>query len=296
MNSGIYCLYFDNPETYGLFYIGQSIDIKERMYKHLSELKSNEHSNYKLQQFYNLYGSPKLEVLQLVNNIDLLNEIEIEYIKRFNSFHCGLNLTEGGEGNIGPNNPMSLYTKETYIKIATQLAVTDKTHKDIGEILNVSSRVVDSISSCNAHAWLENEIPELYKVLKEKVGNKYSAEQLKLYVQIFDTLVDTQDRLIDIAINLGIGLRIVERISRGESHLWLKDMFPDRYAILMSKKGNRKTSARGISKYSNVVSPEGVEFEVTNAREFARVHGLTQSCVSALLRGDYKQYKGWKLV
>ena len=96
-------------------YIGQSVSIKRRWSAHKTALKHNIHNNYKLQEAYNLYGenSFSFEILELCP-AKTLNEKEKEYIKKYNTYYEGFNLTEGGElCLIGEKNPM-------YGKIGTE--------------------------------------------------------------------------------------------------------------------------------------------------------------------------------
>ena len=88
-------------------YIGQSVKIKTRWKEHQSELKHNKHHNYKLQRDYNQYGAVNFiyEVLELCPKREL-DEKEKYYIKLYNSFNDGYNLTQGGENYNGKNNPM----------------------------------------------------------------------------------------------------------------------------------------------------------------------------------------------
>ncbi len=297
MNSGIYCLFFNTNETFGMYYIGQSTDLNARLNKHLAQLRDNKHHNYKIQELYNLYGSPSIEVLEYIDNWDLLVPLEIKYIEKFDSYYNGLNLTLGGEGNSnGSANSFALYPKEVYIAIATQLAITGKTHREIAKELSVSDRVVGTISSGQAHNWLSKEIPELYNIILSKIGTRSRSETKdSVYIEVFNKLVHSTDTLIDIANSMNIGLRVVERIARGESHTWLQNMFPEDYLTLLNKKGQRKTAARGIREYKDLLAPDGTIHKVTNAREFARNNGLGQSSLSAVLRGAEKQHKGWKL-
>lgn len=89
-------------------YIGQSASIKKRWVAHKTALKHKIHGNYKLQEAYNLYGKDNFvfEILEQCSARQL-NDKEKEYVKKYNSFLEGFNLTEGGEGGLaGEKNPM----------------------------------------------------------------------------------------------------------------------------------------------------------------------------------------------
>ncbi len=90
-----------NPS--GKVYIGQTINLKGRLNKY----KSNDCQKQKI--LYNSikkYGWIKhvfeiLEECAVDDNKTLLNEREKFWIKEFNSFGCGMNCNEGGNGNVG---------------------------------------------------------------------------------------------------------------------------------------------------------------------------------------------------
>lgn len=75
-------------------YIGQSRDLKTRIYKHNYYLKNNQHINKHLQNSYNKYGieSFKFEIIEYCTE-DLLNKRECHWILKFESCdrQCGYN-------------------------------------------------------------------------------------------------------------------------------------------------------------------------------------------------------------
>ena len=81
-------------------YIGQTIDLQRRKNQHFGALSNNNHTNKKLQNAYNLFGKDNFEFTYWsFDNItkEQLNELEIEYIKKYNSYENGFNLTPGGD-------------------------------------------------------------------------------------------------------------------------------------------------------------------------------------------------------
>lgn len=96
---GIYCI--ENMINHKK-YIGQSQDIEERWRCHRGKLKRGEHYNFHLQMAWNKYGEDNFAfyVVELCD-VESLNTRESHYIKKFNSFKCGYNMTEGGEGTRG---------------------------------------------------------------------------------------------------------------------------------------------------------------------------------------------------
>lgn len=82
-------------------YVGQTTNFNRRKTEHFFKLKQGIHPNPKLQNSFNKYGEENF----IINKIQFdditkqeLDEQEIYYIKKYNSFNNGFNLTEGGTG------------------------------------------------------------------------------------------------------------------------------------------------------------------------------------------------------
>jgi group I intron endonuclease len=86
----------------GKKYVGQAVDYKNRWRSHRSNLKKGTHGNKYLQNSYNKYGAEAFEYRVIaVVDIELLDESEITFIKQFDSYNNGYNLTLGGGGTRG---------------------------------------------------------------------------------------------------------------------------------------------------------------------------------------------------
>ncbi|MBC5667289.1 GIY-YIG nuclease family protein [Eubacterium sp. BX4] len=94
--TGIYCIenIINNKK-----YIGQSVNIEDRWRHHINELKRNEHDNKYLQRSYNKYGLDnfKFYILEQCNQKDL-DDKEIYWITKLDTYKNGFNLTKGGSG------------------------------------------------------------------------------------------------------------------------------------------------------------------------------------------------------
>lgn len=226
-NCGIYCIYFVDIDN--KYYVGCSTNLQKRVLEHKNALKNNRHKNAHLQNAYNKYGEPVIEVLETCE-VDNLFEREIFYIKEFDSYKSGFNRTTGGEGGgFGEGNSSAKYTEEDYLAVLRALAYTNDPFSRVSNYTGVS--------------------------------------------------VDT-----------------IKHISRLDSHGYLEGLDPEAYAIVKSKHNNRDNSAatKGIS-YPEIVSPDGLVFNVTNVHKFAEEHGLQYQNLHKVLIGKRISHKGWKL-
>lgn len=164
MTIGIYALYWEEQD---LIYIGQSVNIEKRFKRHTSNSLAGRHSNYKVQNAYNLYGLPKLIILEGCST-SFLDEQEIYWTKEFNSINVGLNITEAGAAGFGPNSGGAKYSiidilkvfRYSYLKCYKHLSV-----KQVAKSLNVHEALVNSIRAGNTHAWLSESFPYQYTLM-----------------------------------------------------------------------------------------------------------------------------------
>lgn len=95
-------------------YIGQSVDIQARWYAHLRSSRGKMQDSFtQLHQAMQTLGASNFfcEILEECP-IELLNEKEIYYIKKYDSYYHGYNMTLGGESNHYETNPRSILTLE----------------------------------------------------------------------------------------------------------------------------------------------------------------------------------------
>ncbi len=95
-------IYIHTSQTSGKSYTGIStLGLKQRFTHHKAEARrgSNTHFHRALRKY-----SPEDFTSQLIDTVDTYEEaflLEKFYIKLFNTFHEGYNMTEGGEGTVG---------------------------------------------------------------------------------------------------------------------------------------------------------------------------------------------------
>ena len=165
MTIGIYALYWEEQD---LVYIGKSVDTKKRFQKHIRDLISNLHSNYKVQNIYNYFGSPKLIILE-ETNIDSLDDKEIFWTKEFNSIEVGLNIVEAGKSGTGYGvlHSRSKYTKLQVLKVFHDMYLyTTMSLQDIASKYQVNRSLPEHISNSTAHSWLKEKYPKHWGIVQ----------------------------------------------------------------------------------------------------------------------------------
>lgn len=106
--TGIYLIY-DKQNKFG--YVGQSVDIGRRWKFHLWELNANKHTNKALQKAWNEHKEEfYFSVLEQCARSEL-NEREVFWISKVDSYANGYNLTSGG---MNAEKPKDFSAKVSY--------------------------------------------------------------------------------------------------------------------------------------------------------------------------------------
>lgn len=93
----------------------------------------------------------------------------------------------------------------------------------------------------------------------------------------------------EIAEETGVSYSVVETISDKSTHVYLKELMPEEYALM--EKRNKKAKIT----YKNIVSPEGIVYKVDSATQFAKEHYLHQPALQKVLKGTQAYTEGWYL-
>lgn len=125
----------------------------------------------------------------------------------------------------------------------------------------------------------------------------YSREQI---IECFNLLVDTTLPFKTIESITRIPIGSIKCISRGTSHNWLAEEFPFKYPKLEALKGLRTKISNGANYqgivYKDVISPEGITYEISNLSAFASEHNLHIGNLCSVLKGNRPTVQGWKIV
>ena len=186
-------------------YIGQSVDIEKRWSTHIAELNNNYHYNAHLQRAWNKYGKENFE-FSIVEECDVnqLNQREIYWISKFNSYEDGYNLTSGGGNTESFSKPVIQFDcigneLRRYTSISEAETLTGICYSQISECCSHKRKTAGgyiwqyeegfvSIPKWHFDARMFNEICQLTK--DESLINTFpSAAEAKRVTGICDTSI-----------------------------------------------------------------------------------------------------------
>jgi len=119
----------------GLSYIGKSLaPIGKRWEDHILAAYDEKYKeyNYPLQRAIRKYGEDVFTSTILEEDIpeELISDLEVMYIEKFDTFYNGYNQTKGGEGTSGERSPEA---KETIAKANKERVWTEEMRKAMAE-------------------------------------------------------------------------------------------------------------------------------------------------------------------
>lgn len=93
----------------------------------------------------------------------------------------------------------------------------------------------------------------------------------------------------EIFLETGVSVGVIEGISCGQTHTYLKEVYPTEYAKMTSK--NKKSKVE----WKNIVDPSGIVHSVPCAESFAKSHKLDSAALKRVLHGTASHHLGWHL-
>lgn len=171
MTIGIYALYWEEQD---LIYIGLSQDIEGRYKEHLYNLRECKHTNYKVQNTYNLHGIPTLFIVEKCP-LYKLNDKEVYWTKEFDSLNSnnGLNIVEAGQVGFGTSSNSSKYSKHKILKVFSLLYRTTLSHPEISTIVKqIPEHLISDIARGSSHLWLKDMYPTQYLIMRDNIKKR----------------------------------------------------------------------------------------------------------------------------
>jgi hypothetical protein len=176
MACGIYKLNFKGTNK---VYIGQSNNIYHRYSQHLTKLANNAASRV-LQEAYNQYGKPSIEIL-LECAEDELDDNETAAISVFDSVSNGFNTLKCATDIprlVGDEHGRALYSND--LIVSAMLAIINNPSLMLPKVAKLVGVSVDNlylIANGTNHRWLSSVYPEEYNKMLQLNGTRRASSQ-----------------------------------------------------------------------------------------------------------------------
>ena len=194
------CVYMYVNKLNGKKYVGQTMrDIKIRHRQHLDQ--NDSYFDKELKK----YGEQNFELIILEDNIFDENELfdkEMFYIKKYDTFLNGYNLTKGGKG-------ASTFSENDGKEIIELLKSSNLTLLEIGNKFNYSLWTISEINQGNTFY----QETEDYPIRKEPINKKFFINDIE---NVIDFLQNTNYSFNDIAEKTNTTFTFVCDVNRGK--------------------------------------------------------------------------------
>lgn len=196
MNSGIYALYWWEQD---LVYVGLTSCLSRRYTEHLYQLRRGTHSNYKVQNAYNSFGTPEFIVLEHTQP-EQLHLKEIEWCEELDALgKNGLCIVEPGIVGSGVLSNNSKYQKLQILKVFSLLCKNNLSISLIAKRTSVSESTIKAIQVGRQHTWLRGQYTDKYDSM---VLNTKQCEKTKIYKECITYKIVKPDGQIEVVSSL----------------------------------------------------------------------------------------------
>lgn len=124
-------------------YIGQTTNYINRKKRHLTDLRCGRHDNQHLQRAFNLYGEDNFQfhILYAINECTQqeLDELEIKYISKYNTYQEGYNCNKGGQGK---REETSRFSQQDVFEIKSVILYQPTYGTVLAETFNTSNTTI----------------------------------------------------------------------------------------------------------------------------------------------------------
>lgn len=207
-------------------YIGlTSLTLAARMTAHYWQARSSS-KNYHFYNAIRKYGWEvfKWEVIDRAENYENLIQLEIEYIKKYDSFNNGYNSTLGGEGtkgidHKGSKNSRAIISEEDALLIVDLLIENEKTITEIAAMFNVDPGIVKNINRGKTwtHLYELSPIEQGRKKMHANVAGEKNSNTDLTDAIVYDMkkmLTEGATR-VEVENKYGVSPQLLQRIIRG---------------------------------------------------------------------------------
>lgn len=153
----------------GHSYIGQTNNFLRRQEQHKNDLKRGKHDNPYLQKAYNKYG-PEVFIFKILHEEECdqerLNQLEEEYIAKYDTYENGYNCNRGGQQHNGFESKLK---QDDINIICAMLEFHKRPGTILGQYFNVSNTTIYRIHHKLSHADLSTNYEKLGYLTREKI-------------------------------------------------------------------------------------------------------------------------------
>lgn len=203
-----------------IVYVGQTVNLKNRHYRHIKidpwDCTLVEY-NYPLSRGIRKYGEDGYEliILEEVEDIEKLNEREIYYIKKFNTYYDGYNQTIGGSNRVMPT-----YEDDLIDVVISLLKDHSIKFEDISKQTGLSLTHIYNINSGERRKREAESYPIRPSNVKGTRGLKFSQDEV---IKIHELLLTSDRTMKDIAKEYGCNDATIRKINKGERKAYTLD-------------------------------------------------------------------------
>lgn len=257
-------------------YIGQSTNIQKRWKEHLNNYETHryDYAIYKAMEKYGIENF-SFEVLEECS-IEQISEKEQYWIKHFNSYNNGYNMTLGGDGvsSIDYQEIRNLWEKEY-------------SEKEICEKLNKNSSVISQIlKKLDIDS---QEIKERSKKHLQKEVEQYSLDGQ--YINTFSCAEEVELKLKINARNIQNVCNVKSQYKSAGGYIWkYKEDKRDISFFVLRKEKIENPQMKKVFQYSK---NKELLNEYISTGEAARKTGVSQQNISSVCRGKRKTAGGF---
>lgn len=218
------CIYMYTNKINGKKYIGQTIcSLKKRHSQHMCQNETY------FDRALNKYGTENFELKIVEDNIfdtDELNQKEIYYIDKFDTFNNGYNMTRGGDNG-------TKFSEEDRNRIVDLIKNTSMSFKEIGE---KTGYTIYTISSINQGETFPSE-DEAYPIRTQRNTQKFSQDDIEAVIELLKTTDFSFDKISEIT---NTNWNFVADVNRGKRKFASHDEI--RFPIRENHKHTKVTS------------------------------------------------------
>ena len=179
------CIYMYTNKINGKQYIGQTTrSLKKRHWQHMSQ------DECYFDRALKKYGANNFELTILEDNIfdeQILNELEIYYIDKFDTFNNGYNMNRGGDNK-------TRFNKDDRDNIADLIQNTNMSFKEIGERTGYS---IWTISDINNGKTMPRE-NEVYPLRNRRSSERFSLDDIETVIELLSTTQFSFDKIAEL--------------------------------------------------------------------------------------------------